>query len=261
MNQPINKPYYKHQNNLVMKKSLFIVLLLAAFGFSLPAQNNEMVQLQNRVVQLENANTKLTIQLRNNQKNINDLTKQVNVSGENIKQLQADLTQAKADLQKVTNDFGTRIQQTELTSSQRMDNLGKSISHSTLYWIIAFIIIAGLSYLLFGQLKGKLAKVKNAISENIKSVADQLKQELTGSMNKNNDDLKQMLTNDLNQSNDNLRSDLTHNFQKTNEGLREELTISIKKVTDTFNDQKEKLETELKVLQQEVQKAKASAKP
>lgn len=237
-----------------MRKMIFSLALLAAFAFALPAQNNEIVQLTNKVVQLENSNAKLNNQIRANQKAITDLTNQLTASNEALLLVQADLKKTQESLELYSGTFDNRITQTELTSTQKIDYLGKSISNTTLYWIIALLVVAFVTLFLYWQLKTRITKEKMSITETVKTGNEQMKADISGVITKNVDDLKFMFTGDVKKTNESL----TERFSKANEDLRNEFKINLKLATEAFEEQKNKFESQLKVLQAENQKSAKS---
>jgi peptidoglycan hydrolase CwlO-like protein len=233
-----------------MRKIILSLALLAAFAFTLPAQNNEIVQLTDKVVQLENSNAKLTSQIKANQKAISELTNQLNASNEALLKIQADIAKTRETLEVYSGNFDTRITQTEMASTQKMEYLGKSISNTTLYWIIAFLVVAFVTLFLYWQLKVRITKEKISITETVKTGNEQMKEDISGVITKNVDDLKFMFNSDVKKYNESL----TEKFSISNEDLRNEFKTNLKLATEAFEEQKNKFEAQLKALQAENQK-------
>ncbi|HLN53315.1 MAG TPA: hypothetical protein VK212_06365 [Lentimicrobium sp.] len=225
-----------------MKKMFFTAVLLACFGFSLYAQSNELIQLQNKVTQLENSNLKLSNQLRSSQKAITDLTNQLTVANEKVVLLETKLT-AEENALAQSND---RIMQIEKKSDDQFTTLGKSVSNSTLFWIIAFIVVACVTLLLNWQLKSKISKEKKEITENIKTGNEQMREEFGGLLTKNVDEIKHMVTGEIKEIKDKFTT-----FGKANDDLRTELKTNLKLATDAFDEQKNKLEAQIKKIIEE----------
>jgi len=227
-----------------MKQMILTVVLIAAFAFSLSAQNNEIVLLQNKVASLESTNIKLNNQLRANQKTIADLTNQLKTAQENMTALEADMAKMQASLQEFTGTFDTRIKQTEQTTSENFAHLGKSLSNNTLYWIIAFLAVAVISFLLYRQLRGRLSQEKATIFESIKNSGEQLKTDMSNFVARNNEDIKSIFSGDLKSTTDGLSNSIV----KSTEELRSEFRSKLKLATDAFDEQKVKLENQIKAL-------------
>lgn len=236
-----------------MKKMILTVVLITTIAFSLPAQNNDIILLQNKVATLENSNVKLNNQLRANQKTIADLTNQLKVAQDNMNAMQAELSKTQASLQEFTGTFESRIKQTEQTSAENFAHLGKSLSNNTLYWIIAFLIVAVVSFMLFRQLRGRLSREKATIYDSIKSNGEQLKTDMSNLISSNTEDIKSFLSADLKRTTDGLSNSIV----KSSEELRNELRAKLKLATDAFDEQKVKLENQIKALTDKAKKPDA----
>ncbi len=229
---------------------IFTIVLIAAVAFSLSAQNNEIVLLQNKVASLESSNVKLNNQLRTNQRTIANLTNQLKIAQENMAALQTDMANTQASLQEFTGTINNRIKQTEQASSESFATLGKSLTNNTLYWIIAFLAVAVISFLLFRQLQGRLSKEKATIYDSIKSNGEQLKTDLSNFVAINIEDIKSIFSSDLKKSTEGL----SNSIAKSSEDLRIELRSKLKLATDAFDEQKVNLENQLKLLTEKTKK-------
>lgn len=234
-----------------MKKMFFTAVLLACFGFSLFAQSNELIQLQNKVTLLENSNMKLFNQIRANQKVITDLTNQLNTANENLALLQNDLVAQ----QKSLSGSNDRISLMEKKTDDQFTTLGKSVSKSTMFWILAVLAVACITLFLNWQLKSRISKEKKEIMGNIKSGNEQMREEFGGLLTKNTDDIKYMVTGEFKEVKEKFAT-----MGKANEDLRSELKTNLKLATDAFDEQKNKLEMQIKNLIEEGKKVKAQPK-
>lgn len=233
-----------------MKKMIFTVMLIAAFAFSLSAQTNEIVLLQNKVASLESSNVKLNNQLRANQRTITDLTNQLKTAQESLAALETDLGATQASLTEITSNFNNKIKQTEQTSSENFASLGKSLTNNTLYWIIAFLAVAVISFLLYRQLRGRLSREKATIYDSIKSNGEQLKTDMSNVIASNIEDFKSFFSADMKRTTDGL----SNSILKSSEELRNELRAKLKLATDAFDEQKVKLENQIKALTDKAKK-------
>jgi chromosome segregation ATPase len=234
-----------------MKKMFFTTVLLVCFGISLLGQNNELMQLQNKVTLLENSNQKLSNQIKANQKSVADLTIQLNELNANIAALKDDLAASK----QVLAESNDRILQMEKKTDDKFTSLGKSVSNSTLFWIIAFLVVACITLLLNWQLKSRISKEKKEITGNIKTGNEQLRDEFGGLLTKKADDIKYMVTGEIKEVKEKFTS-----FGKAHEDLRDEFRAKLKLATDAFDEQKNKLEQQIKNLIEEGKKPKTQPK-
>ena len=97
----------------------------------------------------------LSSKTKNQEKQIDSLKTQTNQNVENI--------------QKIADDLGTKIQQTETTAKDSISKLDKDVSTNRLYWIIgtlATLLLGGLLYWLLGK---RIATSKTDIETQIKN--------------------------------------------------------------------------------------------
>ncbi|HLO91217.1 MAG TPA: hypothetical protein VK172_08640 [Lentimicrobium sp.] len=225
-----------------MKKAIFTIVL-GFIAFSLFAQNNDMLQIQNKLTSLEASNARLTTQLNTNQKAIAELTNQLKVTNENVIQLQAALAASQAKLEEVTGTMDQKISKSEQASAEQIDHLGKSLSMNTIYWIIAFLVVGFISYFLYRKLRGRLSKEKADIYNEIKATNEQLKFDLSSLVTKNADDIKFMYSSEM--------KDLSDKNNKALDELNHQIEGKIKGVT-------EKMEAQISALKQAKTKASRS---
>jgi biopolymer transport protein ExbB/TolQ len=178
-------------------KKMFITLLLLAFTFVVVAQNNEMAALQTKVTSLESTNAKLNAQLKVNQKAVADLTLQVNSANENIKALQEALAATQQTLDAATGSFDKRISENEKTLADQVNLLVKSIMNNTIYWVIAFLVVALVTFYLYRKMRGRLSNEKAIIYSDMAAGNDSLKADLADKIEKNADNMRQMFTGEL----------------------------------------------------------------
>lgn len=233
-----------------MKKMILTVVLITAITFMLPAQNNDILLLQNKVAALENTNAKLNNQLKVNQKTIADLTNQLKAAQENMNSLQTEMLNTKTSLQEFTGTFESRIKQTEQTSSENFAHLGKSLSNNTLYWIIAFLVVAVASFLLYRQLRGRLSREKANIFDKIKTNGEELKSDFAELVAGRSEELMTVFSKDLKHT----AEGLSNSISQSSEALRDELRAKLKLATEAFDEQKVNLENQIKALSNKAKK-------
>jgi predicted nucleic acid-binding Zn-ribbon protein len=135
--------------------------------------NNKIVSLETSIEKLEIANNKLSGQLNIVNSNIQKLS----ASTDSIKILKDNLANTDSNLHKVAENLGVQIQQTIEKTNADLSNLSDTVSKNTLYWIIAVLLIALLSVLLFGWLKKQLGIEKTGLSDQIKKTSETLHDE------------------------------------------------------------------------------------
>lgn len=237
-----------------MKRILFIVVLITAYAFTLPAQN-EITIVQNKVTQLEASNAKLLNQVRANQKAITDLTNQLNATNETLRLVQADISKTQASLQEVSANYDSRIAKTEQSTEEHYIQFGKSLTNNTIFWVIAFLFAVVAVFYVYRLLRSRLSREKAVLIENMKNANEQLKVDLAALITKNADDLRFMFDGDLKSNN----QQITARLNKSNEEFRNEVKTNLKLATDAFEEQKLKLENQLKAVEEELKRGKGKA--
>jgi len=156
------------KNKSLTKKILaFSVLLFSVTAFSQVPDSLAFVQMQQKVGQLQ---TDLK-----NQKN--DFSKQINEAKENIAKLRLEVENEKAVISALADSLGIQIVTNQTKAEKQIQNVQETVSKNTLYWIIAVLLIALLSILLFVWLKKRLSKEKTGLADQIKKTSDSLREE------------------------------------------------------------------------------------
>lgn len=164
-----------------MRKLLLTISLIGFFCIvSFPQDKIDTIQkFQTPIEKLETANTKLAGQLELANINIQKIEKKLSSTADSLIILKHDLAKTNSNLQTVTDNLGVQIQQTSNKASADLLTLSDKVSKNTLYWIIAVLLIALLSVLLFGWLKKQLNKEKTGLSDQIKKTYEELHDEQT----------------------------------------------------------------------------------
>jgi len=155
-----------------------IFLTIAAFGLLsagafAQVKNDTILQMQTSIERLEATNAKLTAQINTANLNIQKLEKELSATADSLNFLKENLAKTNNNLQTIADNLGVQIQQT----SEKTSALSKTVSKNTLYWIIAVLLIALLSVLLFVWLKKRLSKEKTGLTDQIKKTSDSLREE------------------------------------------------------------------------------------
>jgi len=150
--------------------------------------NGKVANLESKIAIIQTTNTKILQEnesIKKSQAIQNKNLKQLNsdfeaykLNAENeIDSLQQVINSNSANIQTTAKELGVKIDNTHDFANQGINDLIKTISHNTLYWIIAVLFIALLSFLLFGWLKKQLSKEKTGLYGQIKKTSDALREE------------------------------------------------------------------------------------
>jgi predicted RNase H-like nuclease (RuvC/YqgF family) len=234
-----------------MKRTIMLSIAVFALGFAVSAQNADVTSLNNKIGQLEGVNAKLNTQIKANQKAISDLTLQLEQSSITITALQADLTKTNTLVQQMNTALESKLQQTETASTTRINDLDKTISNTSLYWLIALVIVAAAAFFLFYRINSRVSKEYLSLSSFMRINADNLKKELGDLIIKKNDELKSTLTSEFTSNDENLKSDFTDRIEKKTDVIRDEFLTNLKSTASTLTEHEMKLEADLAELKKE----------
>jgi hypothetical protein len=120
------------------------------------------------------------------------LSTQISAANSNIKKLEGrllstvdsvdvlkkELVLTNNNLQAMANKFDMQIQKLSYKSNSDFSALSKRVSNNTLYWILAIILIALFSTILFGWLRSRLTLVKTELSDQIKNSSQAIREEI-----------------------------------------------------------------------------------
>lgn len=162
-----------------MRKLLLIITAIGIFSVASFAQakNDTIQQLQTRIEKLEEANIKLSGQLNTVNTNFQKIEKKLTAVTDSFNILKDNLTNTNSNLQTISDNLGVKIQQTSKKANEEVSTLNEKVRKNTLYWIIAVLLIALLSVLLFGWLKKQFNKEKIGILDQIKKTSETLRDE------------------------------------------------------------------------------------
>lgn len=155
-----------------------------------------------------------------------------------------------ASIQNTGKELGTKIENTKKSTNQSITNLSKTVSQNTLYWIIAILVVALSTLLLFVLLRQQIFKQKTDLDSNLKDTRKVLEEEGVKLDNKLIEVLETQLKIINNSSSDTeekadhslalkvadeiirIQKNLTRMDGKT-KGLKQ-LTASVKRIQDNF---------------------------
>ncbi|MCB0537750.1 MAG: hypothetical protein KDE33_09495 [Bacteroidetes bacterium] len=160
-----------------MKKNILIPILLCATSLFAQEQKTELQKQQQEIVSL---NQKLSIQqvVINQQKTeLAKLSATIENQVNQIDSLEIATSQNVQNIQKIVDDLGTKIQQTETTAKDSISKLDKDVNTNRLYWIIATLatlLLGGVLYWLLGK---RIATSKTDVETQIKNTKTALEEE------------------------------------------------------------------------------------
>lgn len=160
-----------------MKKTILIPILFCATTIFAQEQKTELQKHQQEIVSL---NQKLNNQQALIGQQKSELAK-LSATNENqqkqIDSLETATRQNIQNIQKIADDLGTKIQQTETTAKDSISKLDKDVNTNRLYWIIATLatlLLGGVLYWLLGK---RIATSKTDVETQIKNTKKTLEEE------------------------------------------------------------------------------------
>jgi len=179
-----------------------LLLLILAFTFSNAFAQTDSIKLKNEIANLnrrisnieskveiiQNGNTRI---LQENESITNSLSflkgefKKLNndfvtykqYTTKQIDSLQQVINSNSANIQTTANELGVKIDNTHDFANQGIIDLNKTVSHNTLYWIIAILVVALLVLLVFIFLRKQIFKQKTDLDGNIQETRKALEEE------------------------------------------------------------------------------------
>jgi len=163
-----------------MKKTILIIGLIAVFSTVSVAQtkNDTIQQLQRRVVNLENLNSRLSTQVNAAKSNIKKLEGRLSSTDDSVDVLKKELALTNNNLIAVTNKLELQMQQLSDKSNSDYTALSKRVSNNTIYWILAIVAIALFPTILFGWLRSRLTLVKTELSDQINNTSEAIREDI-----------------------------------------------------------------------------------
>lgn len=256
-----------------MKTKLLLIIL--AFTFSNSFAQTDSLKLKNEIANLnriisniesnveiiQNGNTRILQEnesITNSQSFLkgefkklnNDFVTYKQYTTKQIDSLQQVINSNSANIQTTANELGVKIDNTHDFANQGIIDLSKTVSHNTLYWIIAILVVALLVLLVFIFLRKQIFKQKTDLDGNIQETRKALEEEgvkldnklievletqlkiinntSTGSGQETNHTLALKVADEIIR----IQKNLTQMDEKT-KGLKQ-LTASVKRIQDNF---------------------------
>lgn len=183
-----------------MKTKLLLIIL--AFTFSNSFAQTDSLKLKNEIANLnriisniesnveiiQNGNTRILQEnesITNSQSFLkgefkklnNDFVTYKQYTTKQIDSLQQVINSNSANIQTTANELGVKIDNTHDFANQGIIDLSKTVSHNTLYWIIAILVVALLVLLVFIFLRKQIFKQKTDLDGNIQETRKALEEE------------------------------------------------------------------------------------
>jgi len=152
------------------------LLFISSFHISNAQLSSDPIiqQLQQDVKDLKQANSELRSDLKYQKA---EFLKTIIESNDSMKVLRTEIENNKSNIEKIGKELGVKISDNKITVENQIKNVESTISKNTLYWIIAVLVIALLTILLFSLLKKQLTQDKTDLNANILQAKTALEEE------------------------------------------------------------------------------------
>lgn len=164
-----------------MRNLILILSGLIIFSAASVAQtkNDTIQQLQRRLVNLENQNSRLSSQVNAANSNIRKLEGKIASTTDSVIVLKQELALTNNNLQTTISKLELQMQQLSDKTNSDFSALSKRVtSNTTLYWILSILAIALLSAIMFGWLRSRLTSLKTELSDQIKNSSKSIREEI-----------------------------------------------------------------------------------
>ncbi|MFW5700855.1 MAG: hypothetical protein ACOCWM_04120 [Cyclobacteriaceae bacterium] len=172
-----------------MKKLILILAFATAFsGLFAQTDSISIKKLEQKISGIENTLNQ-TIQRNEKLRQANQvLSKKVNsinndfnsykaISLNQVDSLKNIVEANRTNIEKTANELGVKIEKTEQTTNKNISNLNASLSKTTLYWIIASLVLAVLLLVVFVILRKQIFKQKSDLVSDIQNTRKNLEEE------------------------------------------------------------------------------------
>lgn len=163
-----------------MRKFIASLIVFVVFSCALTAQtNNDTIQkLQNQIVTIEASISKLSNQINVANSTIRKLERKLSSSSDTIRILEGELSLTNNRIIELSSSLDIKIQESSDKTNNEITSLNRVISKNTLYWVLAVLLTAILSGVLFILLKTRLTKEKTGLSDQIKETSNAFREEV-----------------------------------------------------------------------------------
>jgi transcriptional regulator with XRE-family HTH domain len=163
-----------------MRKTLLIIGVILIYSAVSVAQtkNDTINQLQRRIVNLENLNSRLSTQVNAANTNIKKLEGKLSSAADSLDVLRKELVLTNTNLQALANKLELQIRQISDKSNSDFSTLSKRVSNNTLFWVLTVLGTALFLTIIFGWLRSRLTSVKTELSDQIKATSEAIREEI-----------------------------------------------------------------------------------
>lgn len=160
-----------------MKKTLLILLILCATSLFAQNQKKELQTQQQDITVLKQSINNQQSVIAKQKKELTNLSLKVGNQKNQIDSLKT-VTETNANnINKIADDLGSKIQQSESTSKDGIAQLDKNVNQSRLYWIIATLLTLLLGGILYWLLGKRIQTSKIDVETQIKNTKKSLEEE------------------------------------------------------------------------------------
>jgi hypothetical protein len=160
-----------------MKKTILIPILLCTTSLFAQEQKTELQKQQQEIVLLNQKLNNQQVVISQQKTELAKLSVKTEIQEKQIDSLKTATSQNVQNIQKIADDLGTKIQQTETTAKDSISKLDKDVNTNRLYWIIATLatlLLGGVLYWLLGK---RIATSKTDVETQIKNTKKSLEEE------------------------------------------------------------------------------------
>jgi hypothetical protein len=178
------KENYKQMKKLI----LILAFAIACSGLFAQTDSISIKKLEQKISGIENTlnqaiqkNEKLKQDNQTLSKKVNSINKDFNsykaISLKQVDRLKNIVEANRTNIEKTANELGVKIEKTEQTTNKNISNLNDSLSKTTLYWIIASLVLAVLLIVVFVILRKQIFKQKSDLVIDIQNTRKNLEEE------------------------------------------------------------------------------------
>ena len=141
-------------------------------------KNDTILQLQHKIANLENLNSRLSKQVYAANSNIKKLESRLSANVESVDVLKKELALSNSNVKALGDKLELQMQQLSDKSNSDISALSKKVRNNALYWILAIAVITLFSAFLFGWLKSRLTLLKTELSDQIRNTSEAIREDI-----------------------------------------------------------------------------------
>lgn len=160
-----------------MKKLIIIPIILCATTLFAQDKKTEQQKQQQEISVLKQKLDNQQSVINQQKTELANLSVKTKNQEKQIDSLKTATSQNVQNIQKIADDLGTKIQQTETTAKDSISKLDKDVNQNKLYWIIATLATLLLGGVLYWFLGKRIANSKTDVETQIKNTKKSLEEE------------------------------------------------------------------------------------